>query len=511
MPQVPRLEPQVREQGLPNVQFRGDLPVEAFGGGQGLSQSVSAFKGSVGDIGEILQREKDRADDAKVQGAYASLLDQKNKFKNKALELRGEDALSAHDVFLPEYDKYVDEVKKGLKNRAQTDLFERMSQRERVDFQDSLVTHGMNQSRAIEDDNFKAMVLNLQNDSANNLGNPAKVRENFNLISAAADSYAQKNGYTAEMRKNLVGKMKDATHERIVSDLLAKDNNNGAINYFNAIKASDSITAEGRGRIAKLIEDPIVLEKAKNVWANVSSFRLGDGVTPDVQKMEAFVGTLPESDERKQKITAFIKARAQEDVANHNRMAEANEASFKNVVSKMKLAGASLDQVWLKANEFAVGPADQIKKEDFIRELYAPPQKTTFEKWDDEAIKNEVYSRFSSPEKRRQAMMILNSPEIPRAQREKFRENLTKGVYGTGWIYDWFQANEMEVRASALNAVRGTPSEVQKIIDNSQEQGTAEHSIGQWLISNGFPVTPRNIAVTKAQYPDGTGMPQKKK
>lgn len=377
MPTVPRYDdPQVQESGLPGVRVQTDAPLEAFGGGQSTSQAAAATQGLADTTERIAGIEKKKADNAVFIAADKQASDLETGLQMQVMQMKGQNAGQAPDFVAKQWDKGTQDILKGLSNEDQRSAVSRSLATRWDSLNKNVQVHVATEAQNYFNDEVQGHLESSRNAAVLNAGDDSRVGLEVARQTAVMQDWANHNGIPkdSDFFKAKLADTLSSTHSSVIQARLDADQPDLAKQYFDQNKSS--MSAQDIVRTQKLLENSETLSQAKGIWSQVQGFKLSDG-SPDEAKMEATVNSMSGiSDDRKQKVLEFVKARAGEQFMNDRRQDAANERSFMNDLVQAKQNGQPLDQAIKLADKYSKDDYDQSVKEAAIKKMYAPPDET---------------------------------------------------------------------------------------------------------------------------------------
>lgn len=243
MIQVPRYDrQQVAQQGPSGQRLEAVAPIEAFGGGQSAAQVTQAGQALVKGAQEIYIKEKQAADDTAVMAKMVELKKEKQRLQwdpnSGAMTKKGQAAFGVMEEYGGTFDKYGDELEKGLSNDEQRSMFRSLRSKERLDLDDHLGRHVFGEVQKYQDETAASAVKVERDEAILNYQDPAKVEGSLKMQDALIFDQASKNGWSPQTTQLMVQQARSDTHSAIVDRMLANGQDLEAKKYFEANKAS---------------------------------------------------------------------------------------------------------------------------------------------------------------------------------------------------------------------------------------------------------------------------------
>ncbi len=250
MPQVPRYQPQVREQGLPSARITTAPTAETFGGGR--------LVGQVADMAEkLFLEEKKKADDLATLNADLRAGELENRLlydpEAGALNKRGRDAFGLPEQVMSEYDKEVEAIDKELTNDTQRIKFRQMSATRRLTIDRTLQRHVSTEIKQYDDTTTENYVKTAADAAALNYNDPQRIGLELERMRTAYVAYADRHGLPAEWVKTKTSEAASRTHTSVIDRMLANGLDLQAKEYLEA--ARSEINGEHITRVEKAVND----------------------------------------------------------------------------------------------------------------------------------------------------------------------------------------------------------------------------------------------------------------
>lgn len=258
MPTVPIAERQVGVAARPTVRVESNAPIEAFGGGQGLESSLSAGQRLASASQDIIIKEKQRADDARVKEAYSKLVRAEQDLllnpKTGAYTKKGKDAFTVPDEYSVQFDKIAGDIESELSSDSQRQMFNEIKMQRKTSFDGDLKQHLSKEAQIYEKQVNESALSATFDEAVLNYKSPEKVAGSLNIQEGIIRDMGEKQGMAPEVIEQMVSEQKAKTHAGVIERFLSNGEDMAASEYFKANK--DSITdGETRMRIEKALED----------------------------------------------------------------------------------------------------------------------------------------------------------------------------------------------------------------------------------------------------------------
>jgi hypothetical protein len=229
----------VQQTGLPGARANVEAPIEAFGGGKAASQPIEAALQVSQSAQKIVLEEKQKADDTATTEFYTKLASKKQELfwdpKAGVINRKGKESFAALDDYGQEFDKFADDLEKGLANDDQRQMAKKIRQRERLEFDGQIHRHISQEAKQFEDQTIKAGIDTARNDGVLNYYNPAKVADSIKLQESLVMKAAA--GKPPALVQAEMQSVRSSTHAEIVSRMLSNGQDLDAKKHFEANQA----------------------------------------------------------------------------------------------------------------------------------------------------------------------------------------------------------------------------------------------------------------------------------
>jgi len=273
---------QIQERGYSNSQLSTNAPIEAFGGGA---------QKAIGEAQKFILQEKENADQLVTTEVYAQLKQKKNDLifnpETGLMNRKGKDAFGAPDEYLPQFDKSVEEITKGL-SQSQQEKVRKLVLSERLDLDESINKH-MSRERVVYDDEVtKTGIIASQDDAVRNYKDYNKVLSSLDEQHALVEAQARRNGLGDDWVKAQMSQLSSKTHTGVMSRMLADGDDLAASKYYQANK--DFFTGADATRITKELEEGSL---------RGTSQRISDGIVSKAGSLSVAIGEVKKIEDPK--------------------------------------------------------------------------------------------------------------------------------------------------------------------------------------------------------------------
>lgn len=381
MPQVPVVPkynaPDVQEQVAPSVRAGSPASLEAFGGGTAISQPMEAAQKDLGIAGDLVQQHIHAADQIAVTDADNKL----GQLKSDTMydpakgyfKQQGKDALASLGDYQQQFSKGVQDISDSLNPRQQL-MFRQKAAAQTTDMNVMMQRHAAQQSLAYDTQVTDASLHNYANQAVLNYQEPGAIDSAIDNQKQTIMQHAQRNGISDEQTQATISQITSKTRTDVIQRMLANGDTDTAQSYYDANK--DKLTGSDATGLEKSLHASQVLSSSLSAWNDVKGMALADG-KPNEAKMEASVMARDDlNPEDKQKVAAFVKAKASELNSNISKQRESNERDFLNTVSGIKQDGGTVDDAMKQIDKFAVDDYDRVQKTTAALKVFAPKEQS---------------------------------------------------------------------------------------------------------------------------------------
>lgn len=277
-PRIPKYgEQQVEERPLSGPAFQTEAPLAAFGGGEAAQQVTNQAEGLAGDVQRRAeydyQNEYKRA--VQLQGLELAnkLTAEETRAKSALAQVKGKDAIRARENTLRDYDKFYQEMTKGVQNKDVKMLaLEHFSARRNT--LDAFATPYANGQMAEWANNELQSSIDMEMESVATDPSPANFAIAKGSQKLAIAEFGEANGKGAKWIEEQQRKAESATAILALRTIASTGNDKAAKDFFDNNKQDffgrDVVTANG------LVEDTSYRGLAQR-----EVMRIMAGSTPD--------------------------------------------------------------------------------------------------------------------------------------------------------------------------------------------------------------------------------------
>jgi hypothetical protein len=342
MPVVPRLDPSIRPQGLPNIKAAPDAPASALG----VDEKVGASQARLGGMAsEFFAKEKEKADDAVVLDRQEKLVNARNDLqwneKTGAYSRRGQDALGITEEYMGHYAKIQEDLSKGLTN-DQRAKYDQIAVSNKMQLHGALEQHTFAQMQKFGDDTAIAAEDANLNDTVKNFMVPGKISAGLAEAERLSRLRSERLGADGEIAEGSVKAKISQIHAGIVERQLTMGLTKDAEKYFNENKGA--MNADDLDKADKLVQSKMEFENNVETYNKVKGFRLSDGA-PNLKKVDDYIDKLQVPTEKKEAMKKYAESQMADDFRNYKMRIAGQDYDFSNKVLQAKKDGTSLQTV----------------------------------------------------------------------------------------------------------------------------------------------------------------------
>lgn len=246
---VPRYDGGAAVQNLPGVR------VQAFDTSAGTNAIARGLQQVVGTVGDIAQREREKAEAAQLLDADRRLAEWETSTlyapETGMLNRRGKDALGLPEQALPSLDKVISEAEQGLRSDSARTRFRQLAAGRRTDIERQLMRHVSAQSDVILKDETEAYEATALNAIGVHAQDPERVALETERLWAAKSVALERMGMPAEAIRAEQQATMQAVHGTVIDQLLSRNEYAQAIGYFEANRDALGDRADEYGRAVK--------------------------------------------------------------------------------------------------------------------------------------------------------------------------------------------------------------------------------------------------------------------
>lgn len=254
---VPRAQSSVVQRASPNIELNPNAPIEAFGGGAASDPIAQATSRGLNVATQIIQEERQRADDAATTEAYAKAVRKRNELlydpKSGAMNRQGKDAFGVSKEYGEAYEKELNTIEDELATDSQKALFRKIRIQQSTDLNNDLQRHTFTEARKFEEQTTEAGLATTRDDAVLNYQNPGKVASSIELQKVLVKEQAIRNGLPAEWVALKTKDVESKTHSAVIERMLSNGQDIEAQDYFN--KSKDFLSGADSATLEKSLEE----------------------------------------------------------------------------------------------------------------------------------------------------------------------------------------------------------------------------------------------------------------
>ncbi len=424
MPQVPTYNPgQVQQRAAPSVGVSTNVNSEAFGAGQSRDNVNQAAQGLASNIGQIILKEKEKADKTFAQEGDNSL----SQFKVTMLTdpehgfqtLKGKAAPAALGGYLESFDKKSADLLNSAKNERQKELLKPQIAAHRLEYENNLNRHAGVEIEKYDAQVTKTGVESTQNEANLFWQNPGKIEESLNKQAEILKTYGSKYGMDEATIKLQIDQAKAKTLSGVIDQQLLSGNTDQAKKLF-----ADNREAFGDNaiNIEKNLKNHETLDKSVAAWKDLRNYKLADGIPDEARMKTSIMARTDLAQDEKEKMWDYVKAQASEAKVFKAQRDNANERTFLNTASQLRQDGTPLDTSMRLLDKYAIDDYDRSVKATQLRKLYAPNEAS------DPKVFLSLWEKVQDGEGTKESIdEALNKNSINVADHRSLREQLYNG------------------------------------------------------------------------------------
>ncbi|HEV8474597.1 MAG TPA: hypothetical protein VGR82_17600 [Methylomirabilota bacterium] len=288
-----------------------------------------------------------------------------------ALNKGGREPMDLREQYTTEWDTSADEILKAAKNPEQQLALTRLRDRRRASFTDQYDSHASSQFAQYEVGEVNATLESSVQAASHAVNLPgdqrvAAIAEQLAMQRRTIERYAERLKLGPEGGTALMQKLASATHVGVIEQLIAKQDDLAAEEYFTEVR--DDIAAPQRADLAVKLEngsrDARAFAAADAIWAK-SAPDVGDDISPiQLDKMEAAARAKFQKDPKAMRAAVqYLRDRKQGvDDARRERKNATDSTLWSAVASNKSLSAVRL------MPEFRLAPGEeQLKVIDYYR------------------------------------------------------------------------------------------------------------------------------------------------
>lgn len=379
IPQFSDPQNQAQPQALANVSVPTSAPAEAFGAGQSNQTLDTAMEGVAKSFSDVAREQRDKADQVAHVQADTQASQLQTQIQVKVSQMKGQDAFAAPDYAEQTWNDGIAKIRSNLNGPNQQLSFDKTSSSRYQDLNRSVQMHVSDQAAAFDDQTTQSGIDQARTAAVVNAGDNKAVDQNLDVTKQLVDGWAQRKGVPtdSDIYKNKLTSEVSATHRDVIQAKLEAGLDDDAKQYFADHK--DQMAAGDVLHASSALENSEVISQGNDLWSDLQGqkgMKFTDG-SLDVEKMRDYVmDNTDMSDQRKEKVWSFIKARGREYNVDRNRTMAETERTFTNGVITARQNGEPMDQAMLLVGKYGTDQYDQQMKTQAVQAMYAPPSKS---------------------------------------------------------------------------------------------------------------------------------------
>ena len=358
---IPLLDgPQVQERLLPDATIGYQASPNQFGAQVGQSienvgqQTQRLFDNRDREAKRIAEQETQKAN----QIALGEARNQDGAWEAEAMPAamatRGKDAFGLPETVVPAYDKNSEKILSGLANEEQKTAYKLYSDAKRNQILETLNTHMGQQHAVVDDEQFKAGLVNSQQLVGVYSNDELRVNQEIQKQIESIDQIAARQGHMPEWIKAQKMQATTASHLTVIGNYLDAENDNAAGAWFK--KYQGEIDQQGQHTVTNALEVSGTRAKSQEIVDQIDpSTGLQEGLDK-IQQQTSDNPKLREETEQRWVHTVDLRSKAQAQNqdnlfqnAYNTTMAPGNLRGLDAVPAATLSAMSPEKQEWLKA------------------------------------------------------------------------------------------------------------------------------------------------------------------
>lgn len=288
MPSVPVYNQQVTTSATPTIRADVTAPIEAFGGGEIISNQTRA----VNQAFDVANKEIDRANQVAVTGADTEAAQLKHKYYLELQGMKGENAFDAKEKLAAKYKEDLGKITSKLSGPSQIRAFDIRAKAHEADLEMQIDKHVFAESQEVDKQKTTASIQTYGNEALLKVDDTLGHETAINQQKQIYKDFAARNGMPKEYSDQEVAKLESKTRGETVERMLFADYDTKKVKAY-----------------IELNKDKFLPDDYKRIKERVDKI----GVQSDAQK---FVNQLLASGVSERQ--AFEEIRKVEDVALHD-------------------------------------------------------------------------------------------------------------------------------------------------------------------------------------------------
>ena len=279
------------------VARRPESPIAAVPAAQGAAVALGAAANVAGQLAEIAERERNRADEIRVNAAEVEGREAFNRAlldpKEGILQQRGVNAIEAQDAYEDRVTGALAEIESSLTTERQRALFRRQAERLKGDAAARVAAHVGGEMRAVDEASHKALISQDLEGIRAQATNDVAVQGTLAAMTERIRTYADRNGIPDDVARETVANATSAARLGQVTALVDAGAVDRAVTVLD--QHADQLTAKDRQQAQDLTAKARTEKAAQEAVRSI----LAKGVTDEVN-LEQELASIQDPAVRKQ-------------------------------------------------------------------------------------------------------------------------------------------------------------------------------------------------------------------
>jgi hypothetical protein len=300
MPQVPQGQRQVGRQVIQAQQVSTNAPIEAFGGGAGVTRMGQALSELANETGKAV----DRYDKLEADKRIAEAIKRKNSFMNGDDELpetdggyfskKGKNATTDIELYKTRMSTSFKELEKDLSNDSQKEYFRKGLQQIELEVDGQMKRHANVEAEKYDTEETSAAIATWRDDAILNykditsimddkgavIGKTSKIRQALQKQEELIADFAERQGHArdSDFAKQKILEAKTVTHKGIVERMLANDEDLYAVEYLKQVKESGEVDGRALPDLERMVDAGALRGSSQRMTDEIMGKGVGMGV-----------------------------------------------------------------------------------------------------------------------------------------------------------------------------------------------------------------------------------------
>ncbi len=341
-------------------------------GGAAAAEESGALQQTAGDIHEYAATQQQNANEMALTNLDIQASQAQTQIETKVRQMHGQDALGASDYADDAWEKTQNDLKaKAANNQQLMGLQKLLAQRE-SNIDNIVKTHTSQEITKFDNDQSETALQAYADEAVHNYGDPDRIEEAKDKQDATIEMLGRRQGWSDLQIQQKKADTASLTNTAIVMRMLDHGDYDSAKDYYDDNK--DGFNSKDQITVDRNMEEGRIRSLGMSTWQDVQGLKLPDGNPDEAAQEKAVMDNDDLNDEEKEKVTAYVKLKANTAKVDLAMQQRANDRAFLDNVIQARQKGLSLEAVLPMARKSATDTYDQALKEQQIQQIYAPPQ-----------------------------------------------------------------------------------------------------------------------------------------